>query len=344
MLSNEHSLSIFAFSAQPDISVEGRVAAPRAYILEPTTFRRVFVLCISLAVLLLCVEPLGAQLEKRPFTHNGYARPYLIYKPAHLSAHPAVVFMLGGVHSTALSESQEFGWVEEADRHGFIAVFPELVATRPDIPVDRRNNVTFWEMEGSRTHLLAPGKLPVDDDGYLISVLHEVVGQEHIDRTRVFLAGFSSGSGMVQLFASRHSREITAIAAAATPLMHPPLRLARPVAVLYFHGDNDEQFSGFEVNSLDFATTPHGNWVTWGYLDGCRRQTAEKTAWGVQFSWRDCNHHVPVVADFVANLGHEWPGSSDSSWNQEKSPNASLDFTKMAWQFYSTVQTKPAKK
>lgn len=344
MLSNELSLSILAFSAQSNPSVEGRVATPRVRILEPATFCRIFFLCISLAVILLCVEPLNAQLGKRPFTHNGYARPYLIYKPAHLPAHPAVVFMLGGVDSTALSESQEFGWIAEADRHGFIAVFPELVATRPDLPMDRHSNVTFWEMEGSRTHLLAPGNLPVDDDGYLISVLHEVVRQEHIDRRRVYFAGFSSGSGMVQLFASRHSREITAIAAAATPLMHPPSRLARSVAVLYFHGDNDEQFSGFEVNSPDFATTPHGNWVTWGYLDGCQTQTAEKTAWGVQFSWRDCNHLVPVVADFVADLGHEWPGSSDSSWNLKKAPNASLDFTEMAWQFFSTAQTKPAKK
>jgi polyhydroxybutyrate depolymerase len=342
MLSNKLLLGIFAFSAQSNLSVEERVATPRVHLPEPATSCRVFFLFISLAVLFLCVEPLSAQLEKRPFTHNGYVRPYLIYKPAHLPAHPAVVFMLGGVHSTALSESQEFGWIEEADRHGFIAVFPELVATRPDLPVDR-HNVTFWEMKGSRTHLLSPGMLPVDDDGYLISVLHEVVKQEHIDRNRVFLAGFSSGSGMAQLFASRHSREITAIAAAATPLMDPPSRLVCPVSVLYLHGDNDEQLSGFEVNSPDFATTPHGNWVTWGYLDGCRRQTAEKTTWGVQFSWRDCNHLVSVVADFVANLGHEWPSSSNSSWNPKKSSNVSPDFTEMAWQFFSTAQRKPAK-
>ena len=82
-----------------------------------------------------------------------------------------------------------------------------------------------------------------------------------------------------QLLASRHPRSVTAIAAIATPLMEPPPSLVRPVAVLYIHGDDDERFSGFEVNSPDFATTPHGNWVTWGYLDGCRIQRAKKTPW-----------------------------------------------------------------
>jgi len=298
-----------------------------------------------LAVVLLTViggfvSPLAAQMETRPFAHNGYSRPYLVYKPAHLSSHPAVVFMLGGIRSTAISESREFGWTEEADTNGFLVVFPELIATQTDLPMDRKTNVTFWEMEGSRTHVLAPGKLPVDDDGYLIEVLHDVIQRDNVDRNRIFFAGFSSGSGMVQLLASRHANEIDAIAAVATPLMHPPIKLARPMPVLYIHGDEDEQFSGFETNSPTFATTPHGNWVTWGYLNGCQIQSAEKTDWGVQFSWKQCKNQVPVVADFVAGLGHEWAGSTDSHWNEKHRPDKPLNFTHIAWQFFSAIHSR----
>ena len=283
---------------------------------------------------------LTAQMQTCALNHNGYSRPYLIYQPAHLSPHPPVVFVLGGIRSTAVSASREFGWTEEADRNSFLVVFPDPVATQPDRPMDRKANVTFWEMAGSRTHLLAPGMQPVDDDGYLIAVLHDVDRREHFDRRRVFFAGFSSGSGMVQLFASRHSKEITAIAAVATPLMAPPVSLARPVPVLYIHGDDDEQFAGFEVNSPNFATTPHGNWVTWGYLDGCHVQSAERASWGVQFSWKDCKNQVPVIADFVAGLGHEWPGSIDSSWNEKRHPGNPLNITDMAWQFFSAIHAK----
>ena len=228
----------------------------------------------------------------------------------------------------------------EADRNGFLVIFPEPVATQPDQPADRRTNITFWEMKGSRIHHLANGALPVDDDGYLIAVLKEVLRYDHADRKRVFLAGFSSGSGMVQLFASRHSGIISGIVAVATPLMDPPPKLSRSVPILYIHGDSDEQFSGFEVNSPDFATTPHGNWVTWGYLDSCKLQTAKKMDWGVQFSWQNCKDGVPVIADFVANFGHEWAGSPDSPENRDHKHVDKLDFTDMAWQFFAKIHSK----
>jgi polyhydroxybutyrate depolymerase len=282
----------------------------------------------------------AAQIQTHPMNHNGYSRPYLVYKPAHLPSHPAVVFMLGGIRSTAVSAAKDYGWTEEADENGILVVFPDPVATQTDQPIDTKTNVTFWEMEGSRTHTVAPGSLPVDDDGYLIAVLHDVLRREHIDRQRVFFAGFSSGSGMVQLFAARHSRDVTAIAAVATPLMHPPARLLRPMPILYIHGDEDEQLSGFEANSPNFATTPHGNWVTWGYLDGCQVQAAKKTEWGVQFSWTGCKNDVPVIAEFVAGLGHEWSGSLDSKRDKILRAGEPLKLTDMAWQFFSAIHTR----
>ena len=306
---------------------------------ESMARRNSFLLLVATLVMAVA-QTVAAQTETRPFVHNGYSRPYIVHRPSHLAAHPAIVFMLGGIRSTAKSTSEDFNWISEADRNGFLVVFPEPVATQTDQPVDRHNNITFWEMRGSRTHLLPPGALPVDDEGYLMAVLHEVLHREHADRKRVFFAGFSSGSGAVQLLASRHSQEIRGVVAVATPLMDPPLKLARPVPMLYIHGDNDEQFSGFEVNSPHFATTPHGNWVTWGYLNGCRIQTAERMNWGVQLSWQGCKNGVPVVADFVANFGHEWAGSLDSSGNKQQPQAAALDFTDMAWQFFAGIQSK----
>jgi polyhydroxybutyrate depolymerase len=278
------------------------------------------------------------RLVPHPFTHNGYSRPYLVYTPGHLGAHPPVVFVLGGVSSSAASTAQELGWTEEADRNGFLVVFPEPLTQDPSKPFVKRENTTFWEMQGSRTHIVG-SKAPVDDDGYLMGVLNQLLHTQAVDGKRVFMVGFSSGSGMVQLLASRHPRSIAAIAAIATPLMEPPPSLAQPVAVLYIHGDDDEQFSGFEVNSPDFATTPHGNWVTWGYLDGCHVQRAKKTPWGVQFSWEGCRKHVPVIADFVHGLDHEWL-TSKSPWNLAHRPDDPLDFAEIVWKFLVSVPTR----
>ena len=301
--------------------------------------RRYAILPLLPTLLVACALRMTAQTQTRPFVHNGYSRPYIIHRPARTDAHPAVVFMLGGIQSTAKSTSDEFNWISESDRNGFLVVFPEPVATQTDQPPDRHNNITFWEMKGSRTHRLAPGALPVDDEGYLLAIVHDVLQRDDADRKRVFFTGFSSGSGAVQLLASRHPHEIRGVVAVATPLMDPPAKLAHPVPILYIHGDNDQQFSGFEVNSPTFATTPHGNWVTWGYLNGCHIQTAQKTDWGVQLSWQQCRDEVPVVADFVANFGHEWAGSLDSSGNKSHQ-HAGLDFTDMAWQFFAGLHAK----
>jgi polyhydroxybutyrate depolymerase len=291
-------------------------------------------------MLILLSMQARAQLESHPLVHNGYARPYLVFHPAQVAAHPALVVVLGGIRSNASSVAKKFGWTEEAERNGFIVVFPEPVATRTGEPADRKENVTFWEMNGSRTHVIAPGGLSVDDDGYLSAVLHDVEHRDHPDRKRIFLAGFSSGSGMVQLFAARHPREVSGIVAVATPLMDPPAKLARPVPVLYIHGDDDEQLSGFEVNSLKFATTPHGNWVTWGYLDGCRKQTATKTEWGVQFAWHDCKNRVPVLAKFMRHFGHEWAGSKDAHWDRSYWAKDPPNFTNIAWQFFAEIHPR----
>jgi polyhydroxybutyrate depolymerase len=288
----------------------------------------------ALVVLTPTVRSLAASLTTHPLTHNGYSRPYLVYTPSGVEKHAAVVLVLGGVGSTATSSAVELGWTQEADRYHFIVVFPEPVLTDPLKPPAKSTNITFWEMQGSRTHRIGPTMLPVDDDGYLMAVLKDVLRTQPVDRKLVFFAGFSSGSGMVQLFASRHSTEIAAIAAVATPLMDPPRRLTHPVAVLYIHGDEDEQFSGFELNSPEFATTPHGNWVTWGYLDGCRVQRAKKTSWGVQLSWEECRHQRPVVADFIDGLDHQWLTGS-SSWNVTHRLNDPLVFADMAWQFFA---------
>lgn len=287
---------------------------------------------------MLLLSALGsAQTETRPFTHNGYRRPYLIHRPANVATHPAVVFMLGGIGSTAKSESEEFNWTAVSDRNGFLVVFPEPVATQTDQPANK-NNITFWEMKGSRTHRWPPGSLPVDDDGYLIAVLKDVVRRDHADARRIYFAGFSSGSGAAQLLASRHPKEIRGVFAVATPLMDPPARLARPVPILFIHGDRDVQFTAFETNSPNFATTPHGNWVTWGYLNGCGVQTAKKTSWGVQLSWQQCKQGVPVIADLVADFGHEWAGSV--SENRKEGARQDLDFTEMAWEFFSGLSRK----
>jgi poly(3-hydroxybutyrate) depolymerase len=49
---------------------------------------------------------------------------------------------------------------------------------------------------------------------------------------------------------------------------------------------------------------------------------------------------VPVLADFVANFGHEWAGSPDSPANRDHQHADTLDFADMAWQFFAGIHSK----
>src|SRR5579863_1374100 len=100
----------------------------------PLALKRGFLFFFFSTLIIAALHPVAAQMLTRPFAHNGYDRPYLIYRPAHLAKDPAVVFMLGGIGSTAMFTSKNFGWKEEADRNGFLVVFPNPVATDPSKP------------------------------------------------------------------------------------------------------------------------------------------------------------------------------------------------------------------
>lgn len=64
---------------------------------------------LSIAVLklaavssLLAATICSAELATRSMTHNGYNRPCLTYRPAHLPVRPPVVFMLEGISQNVM--------------------------------------------------------------------------------------------------------------------------------------------------------------------------------------------------------------------------------------------------
>jgi poly(3-hydroxybutyrate) depolymerase len=134
---------------------------------------------------------------------------------------------------------------------------------------------------------------------------------------------------------------VAGVFAVATTLFYPPAKLTRPVPVFFVYGAEDgTEIHGLGPHDPHFGTTAHGNWVTWGFLDGCRTQTARLTDWGVEFSWIGCRGDVPVIFAHVLHLGHEWPGSVRSRWNETYRPGHPLSFTDIAWDFFSGLRAK----
>ena len=131
---------------------------------------------------------LAAQTETRLSSTTDIVVP-TSFIDQRIRQRPAVVFMLGGIGSTARSTRRISTGSASRIATDFW-LYSQSQSLRNLISPRTENNISFWEMKGSRTHRLAAGAPPVDDDGYLMAVLAGSPHRDHGDRKRVFLRAF----------------------------------------------------------------------------------------------------------------------------------------------------------
>jgi poly(3-hydroxybutyrate) depolymerase len=151
----------------------------------------------------------------------------------------------------------------------------------------------------------------VDDDAYLLHALRIEEARHRIDRSRVFLVGFSNGGMLAYRFACAHSTEISGFAAVAGTLEEPSCRPARGLAVLDVEGDDDRV-----VPYAGSRFSPAAGAPTAPVSAALRSWQAAATSPG----------QVRLVR--LPRVGHEWP-TRRKGW----------DATRRIWQF---LQAHPA--
>ena len=286
---------------------------------------------------------------------DGYERTYTIHIPAHLARRPPVVFMLHGMGATSDQAAAEFGWQELADRENFIVVFPQALPIIADLPagsptpasvpfwLSSTNNAIWWSSEFVRNLQV----LHHPDDGvFLTRLITKVVADEHVDPDRVYISGFSSGGSMVADLAGRYPKAARAFAViAAIGGVRPP-KLSAPVSLLLFAGDADRTFPQPEqwayipveqrLSWFGRATLPtlSSQAESWAALDRCPGSITNSIPWGHRTLWEHCAGGARLEVYRIHDLGHEWPGSSVSRWNQNHSSLPPLELTSKIWQFF----------
>jgi polyhydroxybutyrate depolymerase len=233
-----------------------------------------------------------------------------------------------------------YRWQLKADAEGFVVAGPDALPPFRDRPADFLTNPRFWN-DGSGRGALNRGLS--DDVGFIAALIDELARRHGIDRTRVYVTGFSSGAGMANRVGQEMADRIAAIAPVAGIL--PPLRdaLARPMPVLYVSGDKDP------LNPVEggVITLPWGGRFPkepiragierWRDLDGCVGDPAIVTAPSLRVqSWSACRDKVEVRYVLVHDHGHEWPGGARSRLPASvvgPSNATAYDATAAIWQF-----------
>ena len=224
-------------------------------------------------------------------------RTYRVYRPENELAHPGLVIVLHGSFGGGLQIENTTGFDAQADRLGWVAVYPDGVADG-------------WDAFGSGpiwgSH---PG---ADDISFVSQLIMHFESTDNVDPYRIYVTGHSRGGMMAYRLGCRLSGVIAAIApvsgnmATASGSADVPCTLRAPVSVLAIHGTADGTIP-MAGGKVDIVFSPMADVIArWRQLDGCGA-TSTVTVNGSETTtvW-SCSSGSTVSTEIQAGGCHCW--------------------------------------
>lgn len=299
---------------------------------------RIRALASGLATLLLSLSLLSdvvAADSSHQICVDGMQRSYLVHlPPCYDSSQGApLVLVLHGAASNATWVARASDMNRQADRSGFVAVYPNGTGCGPFLT---------WN-DGSRSGCLATPE--IDDVKFIRCTIDQLMADLNIDPSRVFAVGFSSGAFMCYRLATDLSDRISAIAPISGSLARVKERPSRPVSVMHFHGTCDPivPFEGPSLltpRDIRFLSVEQGIEI-WRNNNGCSEKPSS-------VCYRDCvldgtsvctTVYGPGVEDAEVVLhqinggGHTWPGKVSLLGRLARSTRE-IPANELIWEFF----------
>lgn len=243
---------------------------------------------------------------------GGTRRRALLHLPPSAGAGLPLVVMLHGAGATATVARQQTGWPEKADSEGFAVVFPEGTPRDPAAAPLFRLNPQLWNDGSGRGHVARRG---VDDVGFIAALIERLDRELRLDRSRIYVTGFSNGASLAFRLGAELGNLIAAIAPVAGHCWIDRPRPARPMPLLHIAGAADplNPIDGGEVETpwghSEYHPPVRRSIERWAAASGCAGCTDRTDDAGVV--WTECggcDGGTEVRLAVVPELGHVWPG------------------------------------
>jgi len=174
---------------------------------------------------------LAGRIEHGALEHGGRMRTWIAYLPAKPATHPALVIALHSSMGTGQRAREAYGYDFDllADRHGFIAVYPQ-----------------GYEGHWNDCRVMGPYSAKrenIDDVGFLHALVDRLVKDHDADRARVYVTGISNGGSMTLCVAFQTPDFARAYAAVLASVPAPENMAVTPknqaVSMLVMNGTDD---------------------------------------------------------------------------------------------------------
>jgi polyhydroxybutyrate depolymerase len=234
---------------------------------------------------------------------NGVTRYSLVYVPSTrpTNARAPLVISVHGGSIDMLYGIRGFGIREEAERAGFIALFPN--GTAPGASCCNWNDGFFQWGE----------KQPPDDVKFISELLDVVTEKYQIDPDRIYATGISNGGGMSYRLACELSDRLAGIAAVAASRDSSGCTITHPLSIVAIHGTDDPLFAyagGPNVRNVLAPASQNEIVEFWRTFDGCSAQAETRMLTPVveERAFEACRGGTAVKLYTVQGGMHCWPG------------------------------------
>src|SRR5918992_3560642 len=261
--------------------------------------RRLFVAAVAAWTSVAAAQ----QTESDRLTWQGVERTFSLRIPSDAGSRMPLVILLHGRGGSAQGVMQRTGFDAKAELERFFLVAP-----------DGTGNPRGWYTG------FAPGSA-IDDVGFIGALIDTLIARYGIDRTRVYVVGYSNGGVLAHRLASDLSKRIaaTAVVAGAVGAQSANGNVVRidppraPVPLLIMHGDADDVVPYRATRGP--LPAPDGA-VFWARANECAVLTPRRDSLAEGRVLREVWHtrcRAPVVFLTLRGGDHGWPRTSRGS-------------------------------
>lgn len=266
---------------------------------------------------------------------NGVKRSYVIHLPPRYrkgNSLPLVLAFHGG-GGNAENMMKMTGFDQKADSENFIAVYPNGSGKLDDM-------LLTWNALGCCAYAMDN---KVDDVAFISQLLDQLEKEYSIDKSRIYLTGFSNGAMISHLLASKLSDRIAAAAPVSGSIFKDTPQPVGKVSILMIHGTADTAvpYDGGNsprhvVNSNQSAPySPVSDGAAfWAKNDRCSATPIKTESGNIKRErFTACAGGTDVEVISIKGGNHSWPGGQKGR-EAADAPSSDLNATDEIWDFF----------